>query len=108
TGLADYSTIPESAAATGATHGLVNASALGLYALSLWLRKIGARPLAVVFSWLGLSLILVSSWLGGELSFHYRTGVNQAKDEAPLKRWQVAAEDRDVHEHKALRVEVKD
>jgi len=86
----------------------VNGSALALYALSLWLRQHGSRPLAVVCSWLGLSLILVSSWLGGELNFRYRVGVNQARDQALLKRWTVAAEDQQVHEHKPLWVEVKD
>ncbi len=106
-GVADYSTISKSAAASAATHGLLNVSALVLYSLSLWLRKSGLRPLGVICSWLGLGVILVSGWLGGELSFRYRVGVDQAKGRSAIKRWEVAAEDRDVHEHKPLRVEVK-
>jgi nitrite reductase/ring-hydroxylating ferredoxin subunit/uncharacterized membrane protein len=106
TGIADYSTIPEGAVTTGATHGLINASALALYGLSLGLRKIGLRLPAMILSGLGLGLILVSSWLGGHLAYHYKVGVNRAEDPGKPKPWQAVVDDDKLPENKPLRVEV--
>jgi uncharacterized membrane protein len=68
-GLTDYTTIPRGALTTGATHGLLNTVALALYALSMRSRRTGRRSGAMVLSGMGLGLILVSGWLGGELTY---------------------------------------
>ena len=70
------------------------------------LRKKGSRPLAMVLSGAGLGLILVSSWLGGHLAYHYKVGVNRAKDPGKPKPWQAVVDDEDLPEDKPLRVEV--
>ncbi len=106
TGIADYSTIPEGAVSTGATHGLLNATALALYGLSLGLRKMGLRLPAMILSGLGLGLILVSSWLGGHLAYHYKVGVNHAENPGKPKPWQAVVDDDKLREDKPLRVEV--
>ena len=106
TGLADYSTIPEGAVTTGATHGLINAAALALYGLSLGLRKLGLRLPAMILSGLGLGLILVSSWLGGHLAYHHKVGVNRAENPGKPKPWQAVVDDDKLPEDKPLRVEV--
>ena len=106
TGLADYSTIPEGAVSTGATHGLINASALALYGFSIALRKMGLRPFAMVLSGAGLGLILISSWLGGHMAYHYKVGVNHAQKPGKPKPWQAVVDDSKLAEDKPLRVEV--
>jgi len=106
TGIADYTTIPEGVVSTGATHGLINATALALYGLSLALRKMGLRLPAMILSSLGLGLILVSAWLGGHLAYHYKVGVNRAEDPGKPKPWQAVVDDAKLPEDKPLRVEV--
>ena len=107
TGITDFSTIPSEAAATGATHGLVNATALGFYSLSLWARKAHRRTLGAVLSGVGFALIMLSAWLGGELSYRYLVGVNRVKEPTETRRWQSVLDDDDLKEHKPQRVEVQ-
>jgi nitrite reductase/ring-hydroxylating ferredoxin subunit/uncharacterized membrane protein len=86
-GLADFSTIPRGALTTGATHGLINTAALALYGLSLGGRRTGRRPAAMALSGMAFGLILASAWLGGELTYRYRVGVNRTKAAKKPKTW---------------------
>jgi nitrite reductase/ring-hydroxylating ferredoxin subunit/uncharacterized membrane protein len=106
-GLTDFSTIPSNTVATGAAHGLINTLALVLYGLSLRSRGNGSRATAMLLSGMGLGLILVSAWLGGELSFRYRVGVNRAKKPKGLDQWTDALDAADLPEQEPRRVEVK-
>ena len=66
-------------------HARLNIIALVVFAISLFLRmgsfsQLVGRRLTIPFllSLVGLILILISGWLGGELVFHY--GVGQTRD----------------------------
>lgn len=80
-GMADYSAIKQDAAAEGLVHGALNSAALGLYLLSLGARLAGRRGAGVLLSTLALGAVGVSGWLGAELIYRHRVGVNHS--EAP-------------------------
>jgi nitrite reductase/ring-hydroxylating ferredoxin subunit/uncharacterized membrane protein len=75
-GIADYSTIPEDAAATGALHGILNSAALGLYLFSMFDRQAGRRGRGRVLGTLALGVMGAAAALGGELVYRHRVGVN--------------------------------
>jgi nitrite reductase/ring-hydroxylating ferredoxin subunit len=77
-GITDYSAIQKEAAGTGALHGILNSMALLVHIASLRARHTGNRELAFVCSLAGMALLGVSGYLGGELSYRHRVGVNHA------------------------------
>jgi nitrite reductase/ring-hydroxylating ferredoxin subunit/uncharacterized membrane protein len=77
-GLTDYTTVPRRAASTGALHGLLNTVGLGIMLVSLGARKKGRRGSGIFLSSMGIGLMTVSAWLGGELTFRYSVGVNRS------------------------------
>ena len=82
-GLADLTSISDARVRKVAlTHMTVNLITVGLFALSFWLRlsdPLGGLPVAV--SGLGIVLLGLGGWLGGELVFVHGMGV-----EPPAKR----------------------
>ena len=104
-GMTDFSTIPRGALTTGATHGLLNSLALALYGLSIWGRRNGRRPLAMVLSGMGAGVLLISGWLGGELTYRYRVGVNRARDAKKPKTWVAVMDSDDLRNEKPRRIE---
>jgi nitrite reductase/ring-hydroxylating ferredoxin subunit/uncharacterized membrane protein len=107
-GLADYSAITKGAMTTGAAHGLLNSAALVLYSLSLASRRKGSRALAMTLSGLGLGLILISAWLGGEMVYRYKVGVNHAPGAKGPKTYQAVLADDELKEGKSRRIELDD
>lgn len=86
-GLTDYSTIKQDAVEYGAAHGLLNSVALGLFLLSIQKRRTGDRESGVMLSLAGLGLSMLSAWLGGEMVFRHRVGVNHAKQTTHVDDW---------------------
>jgi uncharacterized membrane protein len=83
-GLVDWLAVPGGTRAkrVGALHGLGNAAVVVLFAVS-WLLRVGATGwepgvLALVFSFAGAGVALVSAWLGGELVERHAVGVDEA------------------------------
>lgn len=83
-GLVDWLAIPAGTRAkrVGAWHGLGNVLVLALFAVS-WLLRLGGEGwepsvLALVFSFAGAAVSLVSAWLGGELVERLAVGVDRA------------------------------
>lgn len=82
-GLIDWLSIPARTRAKriGAWHAIGNVTVVGLFAVS-WLLRVGATDwepgaLALVFSFAGAGLALVSAWLGGELVERLAVGVDE-------------------------------
>jgi uncharacterized membrane protein len=82
-GFVDWLSIPEDtrARSVGTVHGLGNATVVLLFAISFFLRGSDSAylpsTLALVFSFAGILLALVTGWLGGELV--YRLSVGQSE-----------------------------
>jgi len=105
TGAADWQDTYGKERRTGLAHALLNSGALGLFLMSLSLRKSGKRPAGIMASMAGYSMVLVSSYLGGDLVFRLGTQVNRnAWVEAP-EDWTPAAADGDLAEGKMIKGE---
>jgi uncharacterized membrane protein len=82
-GLVDWLSIPAGTRAKriGAWHAIGNVTVVGLFAVS-WLLRVGATDwepsvLALVFSFAGAAVAMVSAWLGGELVERHAVGVDE-------------------------------
>jgi uncharacterized membrane protein len=82
-GLIDWLAIPTGSRAkrVGALHGVGNVVVVGLFAAS-WLLRAGAQDwepgaAALVCSFVGVALAVVTGWLGGELVERLGVGVNE-------------------------------
>jgi uncharacterized membrane protein len=74
-GMADWSTTRDDAKRLGFVHGVTNLVVAGLYGTSLLSRATGMRRLGIALSSTGFGLLLLSSWLGGELAYRFGVGV---------------------------------
>jgi len=88
TGLADFSGLREGAINIGTLHLAANTVALSLYGLSLAKRKAGERSTGTALSLMGLGVLTVSGYLGGELAYRLQAGVNQNSPPDPSDREQ--------------------
>lgn len=81
-GLVDWLAVPQGTRArrVGALHGIGNVVVVLLFALSWWLRRpspTAPGATALVGSFLGAGLALVTGWLGGELVDRLAIGVDE-------------------------------
>jgi len=106
-GLADFTTIPHDAMATGAAHGLLNVCGFVCNLLSAGARKSGLRPLGVLLSAVATGGLLASAWLGGELVYKYKVGVNRTRKSDGPQDWQPVLNAVELLEDQPMRVEVK-
>jgi nitrite reductase/ring-hydroxylating ferredoxin subunit len=106
-GLADWSYTGGRARRVGAVHGLTNVLIAGLYAASLAARQRGHRGAGIALSSAGFSLLLFSSWLGGELVYRYGVGVNREAFQERPEGWRRALDDWRLGEGQMRRVEVE-
>ena len=87
-GLVDYIGLPlgEAARKTATWHLVFNLLVVGLYAVSWWFR---ADPMrlgsARALSYLAFAILLLSGWLGGELVFKGRVGVDEPAAAPPRR-----------------------
>ena len=79
-GLTDWSETHGKPQRVGALHGLLNSIAAVLYTGSYLARKADKRGLGRGLSYLGYALVLGSAYLGGELSYSQRIGVDHSAD----------------------------
>lgn len=77
-GLADWQATDDPARKVGLLHGLLNLAGTATFATSLVLRRREQRQAAQVLSLLGYLVVGYSSWLGGNLVYHERIGVDHA------------------------------
>jgi len=105
-GLSDYSTIPDRAVATGATHALLNTLVLVISLFSALLRKRGKRQQGILLSSLSSSVLMISAWLGGELAYKYKVGVNKIPESAEPEKWHPTIPEQELAEMTPKRVDV--
>jgi nitrite reductase/ring-hydroxylating ferredoxin subunit/uncharacterized membrane protein len=108
TGLADYSAIREDAIAYAAAHGALNSAGLGLYLLSLWARSRKQRRLGVALSAAGLVSVAAAAWIGGDMVYRRRIGVDNAPEAPGPKRWTAVLPLSEIAAYEARRVEIDD
>ncbi|GAB4527535.1 MAG: hypothetical protein OHK0046_45400 [Anaerolineae bacterium] len=104
TGMAEYSAIKQDAARYGAAHGLLNSAVLLCYVRSVAARLTGHRAKAFFYSLVGLTLLGVSGWIGGELVYQHRVGVNHVPA-GEIPDWTPAMALADLPEGEPMRVE---
>lgn len=81
-GLVDYASLSEPRVRRlGALHLFLNAVIIGLYVVNLWIRNGHAHEVAlpVALSLLGVSLLLVSTWIGGEMVYVHGVAVERSR-----------------------------
>ncbi len=83
-GLTDWSDTHGKPQRVGAMHGLLNIGAAALYLGSYASRKAEKRGLGRWLGFAGYGLVLASAYLGGELSYSQKIGVDHAADEDEL------------------------
>lgn len=105
-GITDYSTIPQGVASTGAAHGLINTAALLSFGLSSLNRRKGNRGAGKFFSSMGLGLVTISAWLGGELTYRHRVGVNHVEEPEEQQKWAAVLDKDQLVEGKPRQVKV--
>lgn len=83
TGLAQWQYTDAESRREGTAHALLNTGALALYGVSAILRARGQRGLGKLAALAGFGVVLVSSYLGGDLAYDLRVGVNHAPGQQP-------------------------
>jgi nitrite reductase/ring-hydroxylating ferredoxin subunit/uncharacterized membrane protein len=107
TGLADWKDIKGKDRRAGLVHATLNTLVAGLYTGSLIARRNRARGLGQALGIAGWSLMLVSAWVGGELVYKYRDGVDQSSQIEPPEGWMELMPESDLPENQLLRAESK-
>jgi nitrite reductase/ring-hydroxylating ferredoxin subunit/uncharacterized membrane protein len=87
TGLTDWHATDDPARRVGLVHGLLNTGAALLYTASLLNRRGGDRAAGRGYAALGYAVAAASAYLGGDLVFQQRIGVDHAADAQPPQEW---------------------
>jgi nitrite reductase/ring-hydroxylating ferredoxin subunit/uncharacterized membrane protein len=87
TGLTDWHDTDDPARRVGLVHGLLNTGAALLYTASLLNRRGGNRAAGRGYAALGYAVVAASAYLGGDLVFQQRIGVDHAADAQPPEDW---------------------
>lgn len=82
-GLNDWHYTVDRQRRVGIAHGLMNLTAAGIYGASSVLRATGARAWGRRLSYLAYGVAVFSAYVGGELTYGMRLGVDHAAEEAP-------------------------
>jgi len=105
-GITDFSGIKNDAAGHGAVHGILNTVALFFFWRSMKNRARNQHLIGFFYSTLGLSLMTLSSWLGGELVFDRRVGVSHLPEKQIADDWTAILPAAELKANKPLRVVV--
>ena len=103
TGLTDWSETQGESRRTGLVHGLLNIAATSLMAAAFVRRRSNARNSGRACAWSGYAVGVAAAYLGGDLVYAQRVGVNHADVEVPEDFTQVA-ESRSLSEPSGRRV----
>ncbi len=92
----------------GAVHATLNITATVLYGASYAARKQGNRGAGRLLSFLGYGLVMASSYLGGELSYEQRMGVDHAPREGSPTEFTPVLAQNDLPENQPTRARTGD
>jgi nitrite reductase/ring-hydroxylating ferredoxin subunit/uncharacterized membrane protein len=106
-GVADYSAIDQSATALATAHGLLNSAGLVLNLVSIRDRVSGNRNQGVLLSTVAFGLLNVSAWMGGDMVFHKRVGVDHSETSDQPKQWQAVLDATELPERTPKRVDIE-
>lgn len=108
TGLSQWQYTVGTAKRKGMLHALMNTTALTLYTLSWRQRRRGARLGGFLTSLVGFSIATASAYIGGDLSYGERIGVNHAPEATPPDDFVAVLADADLPEGEMRRVQAGD
>ena len=83
TGLTDWSETSGRPRRTGMIHGLLNLTATTLFAAAFAQRRSDSRESGRACAWTGYAIALAAAYLGGDLVYGQRIGVNHAEEDLP-------------------------
>lgn len=107
TGLAQWQYTDSRSRRIGLAHALLNTGALTLYTTSMVLRARGKRGAGHLTALLGYTITAASAYLGGDLSFGERVGVNHATEQELPAEYTPALRVSELPENTLKRVEVQ-
>jgi nitrite reductase/ring-hydroxylating ferredoxin subunit/uncharacterized membrane protein len=107
TGFTDFSAIKQDTVSHGALHGLLNSVALLCYVRSVIARATHSRGAAIFFALVGWTCAGVSAWLGGDLSYRHRVGINHTP-EPTVTEWTEVMSLADLDDQTPTRVTVEE
>jgi nitrite reductase/ring-hydroxylating ferredoxin subunit/uncharacterized membrane protein len=102
TGLTDWSETGGQARRTGLVHGLLNIAATALVAAAFFRRRRNIDSSGRACAWMGFGIATASAYLGGDLVYAQRIGVNHADVELP-EEFTAAAESGALAENTMMR-----
>ena len=108
TGLADYSGLEEKAVKTGTLHAIFNIIGFASYGVSLITREHKMRDATLALSLAGLASIIASGYLGGDMVYKHRVGVNHNEPVIKAGEWETVLPLHELIEQKPRRIMVKD
>lgn len=104
-GLNDWQYTDGTARRVGVLHGLLNTTATSLFLTSWLLRRNGSRPLGQALSFLGLGVAMFSAYLGGELVYDEKVGVDHVPRASLPQHFTPVLAENDLPENQLRRVE---
>ncbi len=108
TGLSQWQYTDAQPRREGMVHALLNTAALGLYITSAALRATGKRSAGKLTALLGYGIVAVSSYLGGDLAYDERIGVNHAPGQMPPENYTPVLAESELPEGRAHALDVGD
>jgi len=103
-GITDFSGIKQDAAGHGAVHGLLNTVGLFFFWRSMKNRARNQHLTGFFYSTLGLGLMTLSAWLGGELIYDRRVGVSHLPEKEIADDWTAILPADELQANQPLRV----
>jgi nitrite reductase/ring-hydroxylating ferredoxin subunit len=107
TGLAQWQYTDSRSRRLGLAHALLNTGALTLYSASMVLRARGKRGAGHLTALLGYSITLASAYLGGDLAFGERVGVDHSTEQELPTEYTAVLRASELSENTLKRVEVQ-
>ncbi len=86
-GITDFSGIKQDSAGHGMAHGIINSLALFFFWRSMKNRSRNHHLTGFFYSTLGLGLMTLGAWLGGDLVYNHRVGVSHVPEEKVADDW---------------------